>query len=80
MLTNVLGTLVYELFLETFYWENDKIINIVDNLLYFSKKLCQNSKLSYYSLLTKDVKTFYISSIIHFLLHSTFLTCFRKFI
>ena len=35
MLTIVLRALVYELFLKTFYWENDKTINIVDNFLYF---------------------------------------------
>ena len=36
MLTNALRALVYELFLETFYWENNKTITIVDNFLYFS--------------------------------------------
>ena len=35
ILTNTLRILVYELFLKTFYWKNDKIINIVDNFLYF---------------------------------------------
>ena len=30
--------MVEELFLETFYWENDKIINDVDNFLYISHK------------------------------------------
>ena len=35
MLTNTLRALVYELFLETFYWKNDKIINVVDTFLYF---------------------------------------------
>ena len=35
MLTNALRALVYKLFLETFYCVNDKIINIVDNFLYF---------------------------------------------
>ena len=30
---------VYELFLETFYWENDKTINTVDSFLYFQRKL-----------------------------------------
>ena len=42
MLTNALRILVYELFLETFYWENDKkiiiIIIVVDIFLYFSWK------------------------------------------
>ena len=31
MLSNALRSLVYEPFLEIFYWENDKIINVVDN-------------------------------------------------
>ena len=35
MLTNALRALVWKLFLEIFYWKNDKIINVVDNLLYF---------------------------------------------
>ena len=40
MLTNALRILVYELFLETFYWENDKKKkkNVVDSFLYFSWK------------------------------------------
>ena len=38
MLTNALRILVYKLFLETFYWENDKKKNFVDIffILYFS--------------------------------------------
>ena len=35
-LKNALKTLVYELFLKTFYKENDKIINVVDSFLYLS--------------------------------------------
>ena len=35
-LNNALKTLVYELFLKTFYKENDKIINVVDSFLYLS--------------------------------------------
>ena len=35
MLNNALTALVYELFLETFYWKNDKTINVVDSFLYF---------------------------------------------
>ena len=38
MLTNTLRILIYELFLETFYWEDDKTINIVDSFLYFPWK------------------------------------------
>ena len=40
MLANTLRVLVYELFLEIFYWENDKIIKVVDIYLYFSWKQC----------------------------------------
>ena len=35
MLTNALSALVYELFLEIFYWKNDKTINVIDSFLYF---------------------------------------------
>ena len=28
-------TLIYKLFLEIFYWKNNKTINVVDNFLYF---------------------------------------------
>ena len=36
MLTNALRILVYELFLETFYWENDKKKkNVVDSFFFF---------------------------------------------
>ena len=27
--------LIYKLFLEIFYWKNNKTINVVDNFLYF---------------------------------------------
>ena len=35
ILTNVLKGLVKKLFLKTFYWKNNKIINIIDIFLYF---------------------------------------------
>ena len=35
ILTNVLKGLVKKLFLKTFYWKNNKIINIIDVFLYF---------------------------------------------
>ena len=30
-----IGALIYKLFLEIFYWKNNKTINVVDNFLYF---------------------------------------------
>ena len=50
MLTNALKTLVYEVFLKTFYWKNDKIINVI----IFSMKIVL--KLFYYILLTITLK------------------------
>ena len=50
MLTNALKTLVYEVFLKTFYWKNDKIINVI----IFSMKIVL--KLFYYILLTIALK------------------------
>ena len=40
MLTNAIRALVYELFLETFLWENDNAIKFSDSFLYFSWKWC----------------------------------------
>ena len=51
MLTNALKTLVYEVFLKTFYWKNDKIINVI----IFSMKIVLT--LFYYILLTIVLKT-----------------------
>ena len=47
MLTDIFRALVWKLFFEIFYWENDKIINVVDSFLYFPRKWClvnQNDK------------------------------------
>ena len=52
MLTNALKTLVYEVFLKTFYWKNDKIINVI----IFSMKIVL--KLFYYILLTITLKAY----------------------
>ena len=38
MLTDIFRALVWKLFFEIFYWENDKIINVVDSFLYFPRK------------------------------------------
>ena len=51
MLTNALKTLVYEVFLKTLYWKNDKIINVI----IFSMKIVLT--LFYYILLTIVLKT-----------------------
>ena len=50
MITNALKTLVFEVFLKTFYWKNDKIINVI----IFSMKIVL--KLFYYILLTITLK------------------------
>ena len=54
MLTNAIRILVYKLFLETFYWENEKkmllIVLLLLLLLLFLMKLV--SKLFYHGLLT----------------------------
>ena len=56
MLTNAIRILVYKLFLETFYWENEKknmlliVLLLLLLLLLFLMKLV--SKLFYYGLLT----------------------------
>ena len=47
-------TLIYKLFLEIFYWKNNKTINVVNNFLYIFLKVV--SKLSYYGLLTIVLK------------------------
>ena len=52
MLTNALKTLVYEVFLKTFYWKNDKIINVI---IFFMKIVL---KLFYYILLTITLKAY----------------------
>lgn len=56
MLTNALRVLIYELFLETFYLKNNKIINVVENIYIFFMKMV--SKLSYYCLLTIALRAF----------------------
>ena len=59
MLTNVIRILVYKLFLETFYWENEKkmlliVLLLLLLLLLFLMKLV--SKLFYHGLLTIVLK------------------------
>ena len=92
MLINPLRILVYKLFLETFYWENDKKKkkNVVDRFFFFFFIMKVVSKLFYYGLLTIVLRVsvnvtfyainFYISDDVVIVWYISKSTIFRAFL